>query len=139
MLQRVIYSVLFGVLLFAVASCRRDDDSPPDTNMTSLVGSWRERYQAPDANENGVVDSNERTTTAHYRVITFYANGSFRDTSYINNVAANIDASYTLAGQTLNINFPGIPPYRVVQLDATTLILRDTSARPQVITGFSKQ
>lgn len=138
MQQRVIRMVLFAALAFSAASCSKDDDTPPQTNATRIIGSWRETFRAPDTNGNGIIDSNERSNSGHYRVITFYTNGSVRDTSFINNVAGSIEASYTINELSLNILFPGIGPSRILQLDETNLQLRDTAARPQLVTGFRK-
>ncbi len=137
MKQQLFRFAILGALL--AAACKRSDDTPPDTNATRIVGSWRESYRAIDSNGNGQADSSERFASSYYRMITFYANGSSHDTLFTNGVASSTEAAYTVDGDFLSIAFPGISPSRILQLDAGVLLLSDTSMHPALITGFNRQ
>ena len=139
MTERAIFRAILGVFLaLAAFSCKKDDGAPPDNNSTRIIGSWREAYRAADSNSNGRADSDERSNSTQYRVVTFYTNGSVRDTAFINGVASSIEATYTIDGDMLGIVFPGIPASKITRLDADSLVLSDTTSRPHLLTGYFK-
>lgn len=140
MKQRLFFTAIFGsLLLLAAASCKKDDSAPPVANATRIIGSWKEYFQGIDSNKNGRPDGNEAMNPGNYRIVTFYANGSLRDTSFFNGVASNIETSYAVTGDYLTIVFPGIAPRRILHLDDSGLLLQDTSATLPLLTAFRRQ
>jgi len=126
-------------LTVAAVSCKKDPDPPAGDNATRIIGSWRQSYEAIDSNNNGRPDSSERIPTTDYRVISFYSNGNVHDTAFVNDTASSRNSTYSVTGDYLSIFSRGLTPNRILQLDAATLMLRDSSTRPAMITAFSKQ
>jgi hypothetical protein len=140
MKQRLSRLVFFsGIFTVAAISCKKEKDTPAETIATRIIGNWREIYSAADINANGQADSNERSSSNYYHILSLYDNGNVHDTLYMNGVASSIDATYSISGDYLSIHFPDIAPKRILQLDASALVLADTTQVPTVITAFNKQ
>jgi hypothetical protein len=139
MKQRLLLLAFFGPLLaVSVLSCKKDPEGPADTNATRIIGSWRQLYNAIDSNNNGRPDSAERIPTMEYRVLSFYSNGNVHDTLFVDDTASSLNATFSVNGDYLSIFSRGVVPSRILQLDAGTLILKDSSTRPAIITAFNK-
>lgn len=127
-----------SILLFT--ACKKDDSSS-DSNSTKIVGTWKQNFEAVDANTNNTLDASEKVNFTDYNVVTFNSNGTFTDSVSGSGFHAKLTGTYTVNGDYVTSIIPGFDTSagKITQLDNTTFILQDTSAHPAEWSGFTKQ
>jgi len=124
------------LLLFTFASifysCSNSDDDNNSIDSNRLIGKWSLVSEKETANGSTVFEADWNhncSTTNDY--VEFYNNGEFDWIEYqsdcnINTSSSNIDATWTLSGNTINFgNDPELESATIESLTETTLIVKD--------------
>lgn len=136
---------LASLALFTT-SCKKSDDTKSRKDL--LVGSWSYTQTGDDNNNNGVLDDNEKqaVTGTDTSTTVFNSNGSGYITGNLSGSNITIPLQWNLQNNDnylrLIYSFLGTTDTSVVEiktLDASNLVIRDTSTSPANFSVFVKK
>ncbi|MBA3828769.1 MAG: hypothetical protein H0X33_07520 [Taibaiella sp.] len=129
-----------GAMLFTACS-KSDSTTPVATNSTKIIGTWKKIFDATDANNNGIPDASEKIAPASgdYEYQTYKTGGAFLDSLKAPGIAGTSSGSWSITGDYRILVSPNTMIGKLYQLDATTMIILDTSVHPSQWVAYSKQ
>ena len=131
----------------AVTSCKKDDNATKSRH-DMFVGNWKPHQIGVDANGNGIWDANEKVIDSNAEVsfVMFKGDGTGTITSDSDGIPVVFPMTWTLQNNESDLRLlssifgnSDTIIQKIVSIDESTFILKDTTESPVSFISFNKQ